>query len=263
MIRNLCIILFVIINISAVEDQYTLLKSIPFAGVTFFTTDKLGNTYVIVENQLLLFDAEGKPVANYSQNKLGELRLVDASNPLKVVLFYPDFAQLIVLNSKLAEQSVINLRNAGIVQPMTAANSENGGYWFFDRDDEQLKKIDNNLQIVYRSDNLSQTLGYAMQPKQIVEENGHIYVNDPENGIHVFDRFGTYYKTLPFTHIGNFQLIENSLLFVEGSRLYKYDSKTVAQKEILLPPHDSLISARIEQNKLYLLTTTSLNFYSF
>jgi hypothetical protein len=32
---------------------------------------------------------------------------------------------------------------------------------------------------------------------------------------------------------------------------------------VLLPPHDSLVSCRIEHKQLYLLTTSSLNFYSY
>src|ERR1044072_2751903 len=81
-------------------DNYTLIRSIPFTNASF-TTDNLGNAYVIAENQLLQFDGNGKPKGNYSESNLGVLRSVDASDPLKILLYYPDFTQINILNSKL------------------------------------------------------------------------------------------------------------------------------------------------------------------
>ncbi|MBL0031905.1 MAG: hypothetical protein IPP27_06880 [Bacteroidetes bacterium] len=86
-------------------------------------------------------DPNGKPIANFSRNNLGSIRSIDASNPMKILMFYPDFAQLVVLNNKLAEQSSINLRASEINQPIVACGSENGGYWIYDNDDDQLKSL--------------------------------------------------------------------------------------------------------------------------
>ena len=87
---------------------------------------------MIIENQLLQFDQKGKPKANYSENNLGALRFVDAGNPMKVLVFYPDFARLILLDSKLSPQSTIDLRELKINQPLTACNSKENGYWVYD-----------------------------------------------------------------------------------------------------------------------------------
>src|ERR1035438_5404402 len=98
----------VLLFCSGASEEYTLIKTIPFSGVRF-TTDKLGNTYVIADNQLLEFDSKGNPLANYSETNLGSLRSIDASNPLKLVLYYPDFGQINTLDTKLALQSTVNL----------------------------------------------------------------------------------------------------------------------------------------------------------
>ena len=161
----------ILIFFSSSKDEYTLIGSIPFSGVHFLTSDKLGNSYVVVENQLLQFDSKGKPLANYSENDLGELRYVDASNPMKILLFYPDFARLIILDSKLSPQSSINLRDLKINQPLTACNSSENGYWVYDREDDFLKKIDFNLKEIQRSGNLTQITGYQIQPVYMVEDN--------------------------------------------------------------------------------------------
>lgn len=243
--------------------DYQLIHSIPFSHVSFVTTDKLGNTFVIIGNQVLQFDPNGKPLTNFSKSNIGSLRSLDASNPMKIMLFYPDFAQLVILNSKLAEQATINLRTAEINQPIVACNSENGGFWIYDNDDDQLKKLDLNLQIIFQSGNLTQTLGYKVQPRFILESGGYVYMNDPENGILIFDLFGTYFKLLPFKGLKSFQVVDQNILFVKSNKLFRYDSKVAVEEEVLLPPHDSVLNARIEGQQLYLLTSDSLNFYSF
>lgn len=245
------------------ENNYKMINSIPFQGDVFFTTDKLGNAYVIVENQLLQFDAEGNPVANFSESNLGTLYYVDPSNPMKILLFYRDFAKIKILDSKLSTQSDIELRSLNINQPLAACTSRDDGYWVYDREDEQLKKIDLNLQVVQRSGSLTQQLGYQVQPGIMIEDDGFVYMNNPSSGIIVFDRFGNYYKTIPYKNLTGFQLIEKEILFINHNKFFRYDSKIVSEKEILLPTSETVKSARIEQNQLYLLTSTSLNFYSF
>jgi hypothetical protein len=248
---------------SAGESDYTLLKSIPLSKATFLTTDKLGNAYVIFENQLLQFDPKGNSMANFSEKNIGELTFVDAGNPLKLLLFYPDFARLIVLDSKLSIQRDIDLRLLKINQPIVVCNSAENGYWIYDRDDDQLKNIDFNMQVIHQSGNLTQMLGYQVQPVMITEDNGYIYMNNPKSGILVFDRFGAYYKNIPYKNLENFQVVDKNLLFINKNKFFRYDFKSLAESEVLLPVKDTLRTVRIEQHQLYLLTSDLLNFYSF
>lgn len=243
-------------------EEYTLILSIPFSNVRF-TTDKLGNAYVIADNQLLQFNSKGQPLANYNEPNLGSLRTIDASNPMKLVLYYPDFAQINTLDTKLSLQSTVNLRNIGIIQPTLVCNSDHLGYWIYDMQDFQLKKIDLNLQLQIQSGDITQTIGGNILPNFLVEAGEYVYLNNPSTGILVFDLFGTYFKTIPILNLRSFQIIDNQILYAEDNKLMSYNQKTAMQKEIKLPPHESLISARIENHQLYLLTTTSLSFYSF
>jgi hypothetical protein len=203
------------------------------------------------------------PKANYAERNSGRLTSVDAGNPLKIILFYRDFAQLQLLNNKLALESTIDLRNTGIMQPLVACQSYLDGYWIFDQQDFSLKKIDLSLRIVAQSGDMNQTLGYALQPAAMEESNEHLYMNNPATGILVFDKFGSYYKTIPVTGIQSFQVIEKNLLYVKDNKLNQFNLATFDDHEIILPPHDSLLSARFEQHKIFLLTTGSLTFYSY
>ncbi len=257
------ILLMLLFSLSFRAGDYTLIEGIPFSGVNHFSTDNLGNAYVIVANQLLQFNSNGKPKANFSEVNLGELRSIDVSDPMKLILFYPDFSRLIILNAQLALQSSIHLRQVGIEQAMLACGSSYGGYWVFDQQDFQLKKIDLNLQIVYQSGDMLSLTAVNVKPNYIIENNGFVFLNDPVNGIFVFDRYGTYFKTIPVKIESCFQIIENELLYISGASLKVIHLKTFAEREILLPSHNDIKCARIENQELYLLTSDSLSFYSF
>ncbi len=259
-ISSICSFSFILI--AAFTTDFEMITSIPFAA-TKLTTDRFGNAYVIVENQLLEFDSLGRPKANYADRNAGALTSVDASNPLKILLFYRDFAQLHVLNNKLSKESMIDLRNLGILQPIVACQSMLDGYWIFDQQDFSLKKIDLNLRLTYQGTNLNQTLGVSIEPQGIVEASDFVYMNNPATGILVFDKYGSYYKTIPITGINSFQIIEKNLLYVVNNKLSQFNLSTLADNEVIIPKHDPLLCARYEQRELFLLTNAALTFYSY
>lgn len=261
-ISFLCAVIFAGVLTSFTAGEFKVINTIPFTNVKM-TTDRLGNAYVIVENQLLEFDSLGKPKANYAERSSGSLTSVDANNPLKIILFYRDFARMELLNNKLARESTVELRNAGIMQPLVVCQSFLDGYWIFDQQDYSLKKIDLNLRLVYQSGNMNQTLGYTLEPDAIAEANDFVYMNNPATGILVFDKYGSYFKTIPIENISSFQVIEKNLLYVKNNKLNQFNLTTLGDNEIILPPHDSLLCARFEQQELFLLTTASLTFYSY
>src|SRR5258705_2836481 len=100
--------------LTSFTGDWQLVKKIPFTEISAFSTDKLGNAYVVSENLLLQFDNNGNPLNHYDEKNLGRLAYVDADNPLKLLAFYPDFAQINILSSKLVLQSTVQLRGIGI-----------------------------------------------------------------------------------------------------------------------------------------------------
>ncbi|MFM7217638.1 MAG: hypothetical protein ACKO1U_06445 [Bacteroidota bacterium] len=227
------------------------------------TTDAIGNLYVISDNQLLKFSPEGKPLQNYAEVRNGELRMVDASNPMKVLLFYPDMARLVALGTQFAPQSTIELRNLGIYQPTLACNSINEGYWIYDLQDFQLKKLDLNLQLVFQSGNLQLLTGKKVVPTSLIEYNQRVYLNDPSSGILVFDQFAGYYKTLPIHNIRSMQGVKDRLYCNDGAHIVAIDIRRGGSDTLLLPSHRQIKFGRFTDSRLYLLTTDSLNIYSF
>lgn len=251
------------IILTSLTGDWELVKQIPFTEITAFTTDNLGNAYVVSENILLQFDNNGKPVNHYDEKTLGRLAFVDADNPLKLLAFYPDFAQINILNSKLALQSTIELRGLGIEEPLLICNSKvDYGIWVYDRKDFKLKKIDLNLQVTKESGNIQQLIGSDINPRFMVEGGKYLLMSDPDIGILFFDQYCTYYKTLPAKNIYYMQGTEDELYYVSNGSLYSYNFKTLAEQKADLPVNDSLSTARIEQHRLFLTANNELKIFS-
>jgi hypothetical protein len=246
------------------SGDWTLVKQIPFTEITSFTTDNLGNAYVVSENILLQFDNNGKPVNHYDEKNLGRLARVDADNPLKILAFYPDFAQVNILNSQLALQSTIQLRGLGIEQPVLICNSKiDYGIWVYDHQDFKLKKIDLNLQVTRESGNIPQLTGKEINPRFLIEGGKYVLMADPDVGILFFDQYGTYFKTHPVKNVYYMQATEDELYYVSNGSFYTYNFKTLAEQKAALPVNDSLTAARVEQNRLFLTENNELKIFSY
>jgi hypothetical protein len=245
-------------------DAFTLFMNIPVKA-EMMTTDKLGNCYVVLENnEVDKYNSLGVAEFNFSNKTLGKLKWVDATNPMKVLLFYQDFNQILVLDNKLSLRTQFSLRDLNILQPMLICTSVNEGMWVYDQEDFQLKRLDVDLSVVQESGNLVQITGAALQPTQLIESNGYLYLNNPKTGILVFDLFGTYYKTIPVKDITSIQIIGDELYYYKQKVLNKFHLKTLEEKEFKLPDNrDSTVkSVRLENQKIFLLKPGQLNIYS-
>ena len=252
------------------SDEYILYKSIPVSQVQYFTTDNLGNTYFIENNVLRKLDSRDGKLYNFSEKNIGNLSMADATNALRILLLYPDFNLIKILDSKLAPTSTVDLRQINIFQPKLITNSYNDCIWVYDQQDFRLKRINPSLQIVNESPNLKQLLNIELKPNYLIENSKWLYLNDPNNGIIIFDFFGTYYKTLPIKGIKSFQIIGDEIIYFSNKdsipSFKRYNLNTQIEKDILLPAlqaKDSLIDARLAQGKLFLFKKELIDLYRF
>jgi hypothetical protein len=252
-----------ILCLSFRTGDYFLIKSIPIHA-SFLTTDQFSNCYIISDNQLLEYDSLGKYLANYSDKTLGSLTSIDASNPMKVELFYRDLRQVVMLDNKLAFTTSINFIDLDIQQPLVICNSYNDALWVYDQQDFQLKRIESTLQITQQSGNITQVLGYDLKPTSMIEDNKWLYMNNPETGILVFDYYGSYYKTIPILNIISFQIIDNKLVYYKENSFVSYDMHSFQDKLISMPkPLSMLIYPRLEKQRIFLLEQNNLEISSF
>jgi hypothetical protein len=242
------------------QSDLVFVKSIPVKAESV-ATDNLSNIYLLNNDVLQKYDPQGSPLKSYSNKTLGKITTVDASNPMKVVLFYRNFLQIVFLDNTLSQNGdPVSIENLGYPQTQLVCSSHNNGIWIYNLQNFELIRFDQNLQVVSQTGNLMQLLGIELKPNYMVEYNNHLYVNNPSAGILVFDVFGTYSKTIPLKNIESFQFKEDDIVYYQYGKLNSFNTQTLQQNESALPD-TAAISVKLSNKKLYVLQKDALGIY--
>jgi len=259
--KKYIIILLLISCMAFQTSDYVLLNTID-VQVSFMTSDNLGNLYLVVNNELKKYDGKGNLLKTFSDKAHGNITFVDVTDPLKILLHFKDFHQILFLDNMLSVKSdPILLDNLELLQPSLVCTSFDNGFWVYDQQDFQLERFDKNLKVSNQSGNIAQLTGIEIKPKFLIETGGKVYLSDIETGIFIFDRYGTYSKKLPFKNITSFQVVDDNIFYSTNSQLIRYNVKTFEQQAMDLPSKN-VISSRFEQDRLFLQDSTSVKIYS-
>ena len=263
--RILSVVFFIFFGQALFADSLTLVKKIDVAAL-LFTTDHLGNSYLVNENGLYKYDKDGNLTSSFTAKEFGPIQFIDATDPLKVLVYNKDFALVNTLDSKLSIQTEFNLRDLQIQQPILICTSRYDGYWVFDKQTNQLKKYDSSLQLMFESSDISQLLNIEINPVFLIESEKWLWLNNPSSGILVFDSYGTYHKTVEKSDtlsVTDFHADDDKIIFSERNSLYEINPSRLVSKEITYPQFNDVIKMRIEQNRLYIQKKDIFEIYAF
>jgi len=216
--------------------------------------DNLDNLYLVEDYTIKKFDSKGNLMFTYSDNYLGKISSLSIGEGLKVLVYYQNNAQMVVLDNSLSQLSppvTLNYYNLGTVS-LLCASSQNR-YWFYDPLQGALIRTTNTFTEVFNSGNLNQLFAFELRPNLMTEWGNTLYLNDPNEGILVFDIFGTYKKTIPLKGLTNFQVSENGIFFMEDNAFFFYDFNSFLVQEVNLPESNA-VKALISNKMLYLQT---------
>jgi hypothetical protein len=108
------LLFFKSLSASAQKDsllKVSLVNSIQ-ANAVDFTTD---NLVLSPTNQIKKLNNKGDSIAVYNDvRRYGKIFSIDATNPLKVLVYYRDFATILVLDRLLNVRNTIDLRQQNI-----------------------------------------------------------------------------------------------------------------------------------------------------
>lgn len=102
-------------------------------------------------------------------------------------------------------------------------NSRNDGFRLYDQ--AQRKLIRFNFNLVKDADIELNLPGISrFEPVMMMETESNIYISNPPEGIHVFDRFSNYLKTVPCNESGNFTVADNRISYVKNGMIISFDA---------------------------------------
>lgn len=226
----------------------------PILKGEIFTTDINGNFFDITNNQIIKYDKNSHKLYSYSNNLLGKISSVDASNPLKIIVFYKDFSKITILDNNLSEWiKEVEINEISLEETSLVCTSYNNSIWFYNPLKFQLYRIENNT-ITNSSPHIKNLLNIDIQPNFMTEYNNRLYVNDFEKGILVFDIYGTYIKTIPILGLKTFQVKEKFLIYVNSAKqIESYDFLTLEKSTYKPEIYNFVKSVRIENNTIYIV----------
>ncbi len=164
------------------------------------SSDRLGFIYIHTSRQLIKYSASGDSIYSWSNPLLGNLGRICTLDPLRTLVFLPDFNQIIFLDNTLSPLAdPVNLDDAGFPGVTAAATSKLGGYWIFQGSSQQIIKIGADNRPITRSVPISISSGNA-DKAILIESDDKLLLVIPENEILEFDLFGSFIRknTLPF-----------------------------------------------------------------
>jgi len=222
------------------------------AKQNFFAGDNFGNAYIVNDDELVKYLANGKFFARYSNLKLGNISLVDATNPLKLLLYYRDFQQIVFLDNQLSRNSeAVSLEQLGYEQTDLVCAGANNSFWLYNKQNNELVRFDENLKKIAATGNLRQILQNNLSPDFMMEHNGNLFLNCPETGVFIFDIFGAFSKMLAIKNLKQFQVSENIIYYQKDSVFCSYNYKLFEEVCKLIPGAEKGVVAKYYNKKLY------------
>lgn len=241
-----------------------LLKTIE-GDIANFETDHLNNIYLISkQGQIKKLNANTDSVGQYNNiRQFGQLYSVDVSNPLKLVLFYKDFATIVLTDRFLNVLSTINLRKLNIVQCSAVALSYDNMVWVFDNLDNKIKKVDDAGTVVFESTDLRMVLNNNAAPTTIIDSNGLLYLYNATTGLQVFDYYGALKNQFGITNIQNLSINNSICTGTKNDSLFTYNLKMFTGWQFVLPASVSKsYKLQKQNNKYFSLQLNSLKIYT-
>ncbi len=229
----------------------------------FASVDNFGNLFVVTpKNEVLKFNAKGHFLWNYTNNSFGNITQIDVTDPLRVILFYAAFQQIVVLNNNLSEISSYAFNRDPNLQITLVASANNNGFWVYDQINRELKKLTNAFTDDLSSGNIYQRNGFDMQAMDMVSDEQHVYIYDALDGIRIFDFYGNFIKSALLKTSGGFSINGDLLYFFNNQKLLSFALQTFDQQEIKLPIKGPYTHVSLRFNRLVVLNEKGLTLWA-
>ncbi|HEX8332957.1 MAG TPA: hypothetical protein VF622_10055 [Segetibacter sp.] len=256
------LLVFKSLSASAQKDsllKVSLITSIQ-ANAVDFTTDNLGNIYVLnATNQIKKLSNKGDSIAVYNDvRRYGKIFSIDATNPLKVLVYYREFATILILDRLLNVRNTIDLRQQNIAQAKLITSSYDNNIWLFDELENKLKKIDDNGRVLLETPDFRQIFEEAISPSIIYDRDGLVYLYDSARALITFDYYGARKNNFKIKGISDLQVMDkNTILGRNKTHIILYKPATLQSFTFKLQSQmQGFKKINFNNSRLYVLTTT-------
>ena len=231
-----------------------------------FSVDETGHLYVVTyDGRLKKYNPKGDSMGVFNDvRRYGRLTMVHTGNPLRTLLFYRDFRTVVVLDRFLQPINVLDFRKNNLFQVKVVAPSYDNHLWIFDEQENKLKKIGEAGNVLMETADLRVALDITPSPRDLIDQNGFVYLYDELNGLYIFDYYGAFKGRIALIGWDNIQISGSSISGTKGDKLLDYTFGTLELKEKPLPSlTESVQSVRRSSQGLYILTEKGIKLVQY
>lgn len=224
--------------------------------------DHLGNIYgVTKDGYLKKFNAAGDSIAGwYNVRARGIPTAIDVSNPMRILLYYRNYATVVVLDRLLVQRNLIDLRQQQIFSVHAIANAYDNNIWVFDEQDFKLKKINEDGTVLFESADWRMLFPESPLPVSIMDMRNLVFFYDPKKGIWSFDYYGSFKSSFPNKDM-EYAGMNNGMIYgILKDKLIQVNTETGNIISSTLPLlKEKLTGFRWMNENMYLLTEAGIN----
>lgn len=215
--------------------------TIKVENISNIAVDKLNNIYIISGAELKKYNSQGNYLFQYSNAVYGQINSIDASNPLRILVFFKESNALVFLNQQLAEVSdPIEIDDLGDFQAQLVSSSSIGGFWVYDEIAQSIIHFNSNRLETTRTQNIL-SLSQTSQAVKLQEQNNTLYLSLQNQNTLLFDQFGTYLRKIPVVIQSHIQMHNNAIQFWNSKAWCEYNTLQKTTTIIMENKEDEII----------------------
>ncbi|MBT9391808.1 hypothetical protein KLP40_01425 [Hymenobacter sp. NST-14] len=224
--------------------------------------DRRGNLYLTDrQNNLRQFGPDGQALNTYSPPLPGHVMQVEAWNTAKVLVFYDDRQQVLVLDRFLSPISELALATYLDGQARVVTLAPDDRYWLLNESDLTLRQFDVTQKRFTITTPLDLLIGRSRPDFRFLREyQNNLYLVDRLGGVYVFDNLGNYRKKLPLPGLTYVGFRGDELYYLAADGLRFFDLYKLTERQVALPTA-GVQQVLVGDEYIYLLLTTGVQVY--
>lgn len=201
-----------------------------------FTVDLLGFYYVLdAQGNLMKLDQSGHQLFLYNNRYLGKPAYLDPFDPFQLLLWYPSYATVVILDRTLNEVSRTDLQYRGFTNPTLVAAAPDGGIWIWDDARKRLELLDQQGKVRVSSGDVRQLGLSIQQPGKMVANAKGVMLLQQGKGIWIFDAFAGFQKGIDLPEVEQAYWEEQGLLYQDRKLGWQFYPWLSAKKMSAFP----------------------------
>lgn len=189
-------------------------------------TDPLGFIYAYRKDEIFKFNQKGDTLYQQSTKQFGDIASIDVSQSMRILIFFENLQSIGFTDNTLSwHQNPTGFDASVIPYPKYICQSFfDNNLWVYDGATLSLLKLNKNLEVIQRTENMPAILNASFNPITMKERNDKLYVLDSLSGVYVFDLFGSLYRNYKIKGATQIDIKNNEIFYLKENKIYQFDA---------------------------------------